>query len=214
MGGHNVWSVQKWLGYLFEDEVKEMQRLTRLLRSDAVVINIGAGGGTSGLLFAEILGENGYLYTIDVQEKSSPFGCLEGERAVFKKAELDHLAEKHWFQIHGDSKDIGASWEGPMVDLVFVDGDHSYEGCVGDILAWWPHLRVGGLMAVHDYGKADIDFQSLQKQGQIVPHPKTYPAVDKAVQDYLLSSEKAKQVSRVESLITFEKLHGIIEKGS
>jgi hypothetical protein len=30
-----------------------------------------------------------------------------------------------------------------------VDGDHSYEGCAGDLDAWWPTLRSGGIMAGH-----------------------------------------------------------------
>lgn len=204
--GHTVWSVQAWLGYLFEDEVTKMQQMARELPPGAVVINIGAGGGTSGLLFAEILGEDGYLYTIDITNESSPLGCLEGERAVFKSAGLYHLLGENWFQIHGDSKEVGASWDGPKVDFVFIDGDHSYDGCVGDIVSWWPHLKVGGLMAIHDYGKDDIDFQAQQKAGKIVPHPKSYPTVDRAVRDRLMGSELAERVSQVESLITFKKL--------
>lgn len=37
------------------------------------------------------------------------------------------------------------------LDLVFIDGDHSYEGAGGDVAAWWPTLRPGGIMAGHDY---------------------------------------------------------------
>lgn len=38
------------------------------------------------------------------------------------------------------------------VEMVFIDGDHSYEGCKADITAWTPHVRPGGLMMWHDYG--------------------------------------------------------------
>jgi predicted O-methyltransferase YrrM len=37
------------------------------------------------------------------------------------------------------------------VDLAFIDGDHSYEGCMGDVLRVEPHMRPGGLMVLHDY---------------------------------------------------------------
>lgn len=37
------------------------------------------------------------------------------------------------------------------LDFVFIDGDHSYEGCSGDIAAWTPKLRPGGLLGGHDY---------------------------------------------------------------
>lgn len=38
------------------------------------------------------------------------------------------------------------------IDLIFIDGDHSYEGCRGDIEAWLPCLRPGGVAAFHDFG--------------------------------------------------------------
>lgn len=34
---------------------------------------------------------------------------------------------------------------------VFIDGDHSYEGCRDDIVAWLPKVRRGGILAGHDY---------------------------------------------------------------
>jgi len=37
------------------------------------------------------------------------------------------------------------------LDLVFVDGDHSYNGAHTDIVAWWPKVRPGGILAGHDY---------------------------------------------------------------
>ncbi len=37
------------------------------------------------------------------------------------------------------------------VDLIFIDGDHSREGCSVDIKSWWPKLKLGGVMMGHDY---------------------------------------------------------------
>lgn len=37
------------------------------------------------------------------------------------------------------------------VDIVYIDGLHHYQGVWDDILAWWPKLRPGGIMAGHDY---------------------------------------------------------------
>eukprot|EP00439_Symbiodinium_sp_Y106_P086628 s33_g34.t2 len=37
------------------------------------------------------------------------------------------------------------------MDVVYVDGDHSYEGAASDLDAWWPILRTGGAMVGHDY---------------------------------------------------------------
>ncbi|CAD7924622.1 unnamed protein product [Amoebophrya sp. A25] len=35
--------------------------------------------------------------------------------------------------------------------LIFLDGDHSYEGVKRDVLAWWPRVRSGGVLAGHDF---------------------------------------------------------------
>lgn len=55
----------------------------------------------------------------------------------------------------GDSVESATSGVVPdNLDYVFVDADHSYDGCKGDIEAWWPKLRPGAIMAGHDYGSA------------------------------------------------------------
>lgn len=38
------------------------------------------------------------------------------------------------------------------IDLIFVDGDHSYKGCMADIEAWLPYMKKSGVMAFHDFG--------------------------------------------------------------
>jgi predicted O-methyltransferase YrrM len=39
-----------------------------------------------------------------------------------------------------------------MIDLIFIDGDHSYEACKADIVAWAPFVKRGGVIAFHDFG--------------------------------------------------------------
>ena len=38
------------------------------------------------------------------------------------------------------------------IDLIFIDGDHSYEACKADIGAWAPFVKRGGVIAFHDFG--------------------------------------------------------------
>mmetsp|Transcript_19509 Transcript_19509/g.45764 ORF Transcript_19509/g.45764 Transcript_19509/m.45764 type:complete len:111 (+) Transcript_19509:137-469(+) len=37
-----------------------------------------------------------------------------------------------------------------LLDIVFIDGDHSRSAVLADIQAWLPHVRAGGLLAGHD----------------------------------------------------------------
>ena len=34
--------------------------------------------------------------------------------------------------------------------MLFIDGDHSYEGCKRDIDAWFPHMKKDGVLLFHD----------------------------------------------------------------
>ena len=47
-----------------------------------------------------------------------------------------------------------------VFDLMFIDGDHSYDGLMGDCKKLLPYLKPGGYFAIHDY------FGWYSKQGR------------------------------------------------
>lgn len=57
---------------------------------------------------------------------------------------------KDTIHFQGDSAEIAGMWQGGKIDVLFIDGDHSYEGCKADIDAWYPYMRKGGVMLFHD----------------------------------------------------------------
>jgi hypothetical protein len=38
------------------------------------------------------------------------------------------------------------------LDFIFIDSDHSYEGCMTDVKVWLPKIKKGGTMFGHDFG--------------------------------------------------------------
>ena len=50
--------------------------------------------------------------------------------------------------IEGNSAYMSSSV--PKVDLVFIDADHSYQGCKLDILAYRDKVKSGGILSGHD----------------------------------------------------------------
>lgn len=177
--------------YLYRDELPALQKLAQSLPDNPLVINIGSGAGTSGVTFMESRPDL-RLCTIDIIKESSPFGCLVGEEEELKKRGLWGNRNR---QIHQDSKVVGKEWLDGKVDMVFVDGDHSYDGCRGDIEAWLPHIKVGGIIAIHDFRKGDL------AETEDGPHPMPWPYVDKAVMDCLW--EQYERIVWVDSLIAF-----------
>ena len=51
--------------------------------------------------------------------------------------------------IQGDSSEV-ASRCTQFIDVLFIDADHSYEGCKADIDAWYPQMAKHGVMLFHD----------------------------------------------------------------
>lgn len=50
----------------------------------------------------------------------------------------------------GKSQDIGKKWKQP-IDLLHIDGDHTYEAVRKDIELFAPHVKPGGYILLHDY---------------------------------------------------------------
>ena len=70
-----------------------------------------------------------------------------------------------WSKVH-PLKGTSVEWAGVLPyrpDLVFIDGDHRYEAVLKDLETWWPRLKSGGLLIIHDFHdkktqKATIDY--------------------------------------------------------
>lgn len=51
----------------------------------------------------------------------------------------------------GDSVEVANNMTpGKKISVLFIDGDHSYEGCKRDINAWYPFMKEDGVMLFHD----------------------------------------------------------------
>lgn len=37
-----------------------------------------------------------------------------------------------------------------QIDLLYIDGDHSYDGCMNDLTNWYEKLAIGGHVVLHD----------------------------------------------------------------
>lgn len=194
--------VRQWLNYITKGELAYLKGLAKASRPGAKFINIGAGGGTSGTAFMES-NPNIKVWTIDPQKESSPFGCLEGERAVLEAAGL--WPSDRYTAIHARSQDFAKEWDGGKVDVVFVDGDHTYEGLKGDIEGWMPHLKRGGLFLVHDYKKVD-SYKKNNPNEEITPELikkiKPLKYVDEGVDELLLG--KYVMVDIIDTTIIFK----------
>lgn len=127
--------------YHSERDVETLHRLVGLLPEGAVVVNIGAGLGTSVLAMLE---ERNDLFILSVDVK-----VCRKEQAHLRKAGLYGLHRV--VRLLGKSYEIGENWPWP-VDMVFMDGGHDHDTVRWDVEAWLPKVKPGGIIAFHDYG--------------------------------------------------------------
>jgi hypothetical protein len=60
---------------------------------------------------------------------------------------LDKLGIKNVSIIEADSRNVGITWNTPL-DLLWIDGGHSYEFVYADLVNFGPHAKV---IALHDF---------------------------------------------------------------
>ena len=110
----------------------------KLLPAKSVIVEIGTRiGGTAYLLGKS----NRRTYTID--DYSYVDSNYEQSMANLKSLKNVHL-------LQGTSESFAKKWKEP-IDLLFIDGDHRYEGAKLDIDLWLPFVKQGGYAVFHDY---------------------------------------------------------------
>ena len=67
----------------------------------------------------------------------------------FRRTVHDAGLEPDVVALVGDSPTIGRHWRTPLAFL-FIDGGHGEEPAHLDYETWVPHVRVGGILAIHD----------------------------------------------------------------
>lgn len=58
--------------------------------------------------------------------------------------------KKRYKLVKKTSADAAADFKDESVDFILLDGDHSYEGIKADLNAYYPKLKKGGHMFIHD----------------------------------------------------------------
>ena len=97
-------------------------------------------------------------YSAAVMSRAAPRAQIETLNPKLKEWRrlLDYLGHGDYANVRPlpcRSWDYLADYDGPMLDMVFVDGDH---GKVARDFAWWEWVKAGGLMLFHDYAPATV----------------------------------------------------------
>ncbi len=145
-------------GWESADEQALLVELAQVVPADGVIVEIGSEFGMSASLFCHGADSAVKIYSVDL----FPDNMLQEHQSNLREAGFDGRC----LQIGMYSAELGQEWKlpdkmvlggdwiyphpGHDIDLLFIDGDHSYEGVKADIEAWLPHIKRGGHVAFHD----------------------------------------------------------------
>ena len=132
-------------------EIPMLIREMSLIRAGCIV-EVGSFLGGSAWYGAQIARDNYSSYhCIDAWDFDDDLTVTENHYRGFIENMRDAKLTDHITVIRKKSVEASLGFKDGSVDLVFLDGDHSFDGCSADIVAWWPKLRKGGVMLGHDY---------------------------------------------------------------
>jgi glucosyl-dolichyl phosphate glucuronosyltransferase len=149
--------------FLTKQECNLLFQLSKQLSQGAIVVEIGSyiGGSTSCLAVGLAETKNvGKVYAVDTWLNDA---VSEKQRDTYTEF-LENTRSLHqWITpLRGFSKDIAEQFD-DSIDLLFVDGDHSYEGVSTDLEAWLPKVKDGGIVVFHDYNWSEDIKQAIRE---------------------------------------------------
>ena len=126
---------------------------------------IGRGvevGAFKGDYAREILGGwSGMLYLVDIWNQMSDEHYADScnqyspKQLISECIDNIHGNENRCVMIRAESSSAANLFQNQSLDFVYIDANHRYDYVKEDLQLWFPKVRVGGVLAGHDYLKID-----------------------------------------------------------
>ena len=142
-------------GFLTEREGRFLALAAAATPAAGTILEIGSFMGKSTVGLATIAGRYGLDPVVTVDPHTAPAATdpdLAGQpssweafMATVARAGVTQFVEAH----RAYSRDLARDWNRP-IRLLWVDGDHTYQGTSEDLRLYGRHLAPGGIVAFHD----------------------------------------------------------------
>ena len=116
-----------------------------------IIVEIGTASGGTLFLFANATSPE-KIVSIDLPQGSFGGGYPFWKIPFYKSLGQNHViklirADSH---INKTLEELRVDLKGRQVDILFIDGDHTYQGVAKDFQMYSPLVKKGGIVAFHD----------------------------------------------------------------
>jgi predicted O-methyltransferase YrrM len=142
-------------GHLAENEARFLGLLAACVPARGAIVEIGSFQGRSTVMLAKVASHYGLGPIVAIDPHNSPIlldhhanpeaSSYQGFLDSIHAADVSNHVESHLAY----STEAASSWNRP-IRLLWIDGDHSYEGAKKDLDGFSPHLVPLGVVAFHD----------------------------------------------------------------
>lgn len=166
-------------GWLESDEEDCLIDYARQVPDGGIIVNIGVEFGRSMAAFVKTA-PNAKVYGVEINPQDAYAANLT--EAGLTPPNL----------VVGSSSDPAVlarfkrNIRGKQVDVILIDGGHSYEEAFADLTNWSPLIRVGGVMLVHD----------TATESNPMPHP-LHHEVSRAINTWLKTEQDKWKTEKV-----------------
>lgn len=142
-------------GHLAENEARFLGLLAACVPASGTIVEIGSFKGRSTVMLAKVASHYGLGQVVAIDPHNSPIllGIPSEPQTSSYQDFLNNVRAagvSEYVEAHAAySKDVASSWNRP-IRILWIDGDHSYEGAKRDLDGFLAHLVPQGVVAFHD----------------------------------------------------------------
>jgi predicted O-methyltransferase YrrM len=142
-------------GFLGDNEARFLGILAACAPAEGTIVEIGSYKGKSTVLLASVAAHYGMGPVVAIDPHTSPSitdpklapggSSFEEFAGALRSAKLEEQVEVH----RAFSREAAKGWN-RSIRLLWIDGDHTYQGAKEDFELFSPHLANGAIVAMHD----------------------------------------------------------------
>lgn len=134
----------------------ERTTLYKLAKNKNSVIEIGSFLGASATALVPALEPSGVLYAIDTWKNDAMSEGVRDTKSDFIKNVGVYIKNIRMIQGYSSQmSEVLSKTITSTVDVLFIDGDHSFEGALADWQNYKKFLQSGSIVIFHDFGWAE-----------------------------------------------------------